>query len=1124
MSDKESGNDELDLSTMSLDRRRVLQLAGAGAFGSTTLVSEAIAANGNLNVDVRQIVARTDPKFPTVKVYASVTDSNNNPVTGLSSSAFSVAEDGTTQSIESLVAPESSNTSDVSVSIVIDRSGSMAGTKISDARAAAKDFVQQFQVEDEGQIIAFHDTIEFKERWSKDESELTGAIDTISAGGGTNLWGATKRGVEQAAPRVGRSAVVVLTDGKNTKSTTLNEAITAAQESNVPVYTIGLGSDADESDLQTLANDTGGTYHFAPDSSDLATIYDRISQSIADEYEITYETTNTATDGTIRDVTVTANYNGDSGSDTGTYEAPCAPLPTARFDSPPTSAVVGQPVSFDGSPSTPNGGSLVAYMWDFDNNGVTDATGEQATHTYTSAGTYEARLTVEKMCGARDVAVTEEFTVTQGNYDLSITSVNDPINAGETLEVEATVTNISNETKTDVVSLYDFDGNQITPAASIHLGAGESTDVSLTWNTQTSDSGTDEITVKVGQVSVTETVTIEESEAGGEVQITNPRLVQTVENTRIGNSETADDSEIGDAPNDIEATDPDLVEGRKTAVVFDLESNQELTFESNVEVTVTEDSTGSPQTHTTELHGEVLNEVVSGSSLLDEFARRPLSFADGPDDVIVDRFESPYPTFDATTSLSSVELSVNPKDSAIERKSVSLSSADFSVTDMPTLDIGFTVVHDKNNERDYGTVAEEQYQQKVKEWVRYAQRVAPTSQVNWYRKPHAEGLQAGAIPGPPEYVPGSASAEIAAISADMTAAQLSIDQSFVTGLDTDQIGSVTDGFVNENDNPDINGFDVTIAVVPDDYFAVVRDKPDTTGLHINSPLGTGMLQPRIAAMATIDAREDTVIHEAGHHFLGEPFDGQLAKDEGDGQGPMHMQGDIVSTKFNTELDFSSSFIERNTPSYMSYEPDPWADAVTTRLLMEDDGPFKPTPPHNPVNKHPDASTFSAVGQIKSDGFEFSILQETNAKVRTTGADSGVAVQVKDADGSTITEQTVPTKAKAVARNGETTVVDGVIIGHIAYPEETSEVEFTADDPEGSGQVSTTINDDDIQKPAGPEPELPADIARFDTDNDGNIEVGEVLDAISAYNEGEPIGGEQVSIREVLDLISAYTTN
>ena len=379
---------------------------------ATVEVDATPAETDRLQVTVRQV---RRPEFPTVTVYGSVTGPDGTSVSGLTADDFAVTENGGEQPIESVEPVETTGGSNVSVSLVIDRSGSMDNpsasgerSKIADAKDAAERFVYQLDDGDEAQVIAFDDTVEYERRWTDESRAVTAAIDGIETDGRTALWRATAEGVDQSESRVGRSAVVVLTDGKNNEPPRdVDAAIDEAQAAGVPVYTIGLGESVDEDNLRRLAAETGGSYYFSPNSSELADIYAQIRQSITTEYKITYRTTNTATDGTNRTVRLTARNGGDSGSGTGTYQAPCAPLPTAEFEHAPNDPVDGQQVSFDAGQSTPNGGSIVAYRWDFDNDGVTDATGESAAHTYPDAGTYQARLTVEKSCGATDVRIKE---------------------------------------------------------------------------------------------------------------------------------------------------------------------------------------------------------------------------------------------------------------------------------------------------------------------------------------------------------------------------------------------------------------------------------------------------------------------------------------------------------------------------------------------------------------------------------------------------------------------------------------------------------------------------------------------------------------------------------------------
>ena len=66
--------------------------------------------------------------------------------------------------------------------------------------------------------------------------------------------------------------------------------------------------------------------------------------------------------------------------------------PSASFTAAPNPAAPGQAVAFGDSGSADPDGTIVSYSWDF-GDGAT-ATGPSATHSYASAGSYSARLTV----------------------------------------------------------------------------------------------------------------------------------------------------------------------------------------------------------------------------------------------------------------------------------------------------------------------------------------------------------------------------------------------------------------------------------------------------------------------------------------------------------------------------------------------------------------------------------------------------------------------------------------------------------------------------------------------------------------------------------------------------------
>lgn len=74
--------------------------------------------------------------------------------------------------------------------------------------------------------------------------------------------------------------------------------------------------------------------------------------------------------------------------------------PSAVFSVTTASPTAGEPVSFDASASSDDDGTIASYSWDFDNDGVEDATGATASHTFSSAATYPVTLTVTDDGGA----------------------------------------------------------------------------------------------------------------------------------------------------------------------------------------------------------------------------------------------------------------------------------------------------------------------------------------------------------------------------------------------------------------------------------------------------------------------------------------------------------------------------------------------------------------------------------------------------------------------------------------------------------------------------------------------------------------------------------------------------
>jgi len=99
---------------------------------------------------------------------------------------------------------------------------------------------------------------------------------------------------------------------------------------------------------------------------------------------------------------VTLKVTDDDGAfDFATHVVPVqASPPVADFVFAPATPNTGETVSFDASGSTDADGTIILYEWDFNNDGVTDATGMAATHSWPNPGVYPVTLIVSDNDGA----------------------------------------------------------------------------------------------------------------------------------------------------------------------------------------------------------------------------------------------------------------------------------------------------------------------------------------------------------------------------------------------------------------------------------------------------------------------------------------------------------------------------------------------------------------------------------------------------------------------------------------------------------------------------------------------------------------------------------------------------
>jgi Ca-activated chloride channel family protein len=174
-----------------------------------------------------------------VSLNATVTDASGHAVAGLRAQDFVVYEDGERQEVSQFEAERVP----VSLGLVVDTSGSMAGEKMSAAQAAVSRFVVDLLgPRDQVFLYRFDSRPRLVQGWTDDRRAIVRSLDSVTPAGGTALYEAVAEAVPLAATGTRRKrAVVVISDGNDTDSAvTVGELRQLIRESEVMVYAIGI--------------------------------------------------------------------------------------------------------------------------------------------------------------------------------------------------------------------------------------------------------------------------------------------------------------------------------------------------------------------------------------------------------------------------------------------------------------------------------------------------------------------------------------------------------------------------------------------------------------------------------------------------------------------------------------------------------------------------------------------------------------------------------------------------------------------------------------------------------------------------------------------------------------------
>jgi len=256
-----------------------------------------------------------------VVVPVSVSDPAGQHVADLTQNDFTLLEDGHERPIDDF----SAERVPVSLGVLIDISGSMAGTRFADAQQTIRKILDRLAPEDRVFLATFNETFRLVTPWTTNREDVVRAMANVKPSGGTFLYRALSSALPLLDDQVNRKrALVLISDGDDNEKPGgivnrdgLARVIAQATTSDAVVYAVAIGrakpsidemlrqnADPDErrrnlydppidiDQMRRLTDPTGGYSKLIPTSADLAPAVIEIVDDVSRQYVLGFEPAN----------------------------------------------------------------------------------------------------------------------------------------------------------------------------------------------------------------------------------------------------------------------------------------------------------------------------------------------------------------------------------------------------------------------------------------------------------------------------------------------------------------------------------------------------------------------------------------------------------------------------------------------------------------------------------------------------------------------------------------------------------------------------------------------------------------------------------------------------------------
>jgi len=231
-------------------------------------------------------------KLEAVRVDVLVTD-HGQPVLGLGVQDFEVLDNGVPQQVD-LVSYEQIP---LNVVLAFDMSESVAGERLEHLRAAGAAVVGGLTKNDQAALVTFSHEVALGSPLTGDVAAVQAALANASGAGRTSLVDGAYAALSVGESDVGRSLVIVFSDGLDTASWLAPAAVLdVARRSDGVVYAVAIGRAKPEF-LRALTSLTGGRLFEVEKTANLSAIFLDVLKEFRQRYLVSYTPRGVAKDG-----------------------------------------------------------------------------------------------------------------------------------------------------------------------------------------------------------------------------------------------------------------------------------------------------------------------------------------------------------------------------------------------------------------------------------------------------------------------------------------------------------------------------------------------------------------------------------------------------------------------------------------------------------------------------------------------------------------------------------------------------------------------------------------------------------------------------------------------------------